>query len=52
MPSTSEKQRRFMGAELGRAEHGEATKTHMSVKQLKEFARKPIRPSGRGKARR
>lgn len=53
MPSTSEKQRRFMGAELGRAEKGEATKTHMSISSLKDFARKPIRPSGkRSKSRR
>lgn len=41
MPAVSEKQRRFMGAELGRAEHGQKTKTGMNVGQLKDFATKP-----------
>ena len=43
MPPKSEKQRRFMGAELARARAGKATKTHMSEKQLREFARKPAK---------
>ena len=38
MPSTSEKQRRFMGAELGRLRAGQKTQTGMSEKQLSEFA--------------
>lgn len=38
MPSTSEKQRRFMGAELGRKRAGKETQTDMSEKQLGEFA--------------
>lgn len=38
MPSVSKKQQRFMGAELARAQAGKKTKTHMSIKQLKEFA--------------
>lgn len=46
MPAESEKQRRFMGAELGRLERGQKTKTGMSRKQLRDFARKPVR-SGR-----
>jgi hypothetical protein len=38
MPSVSEKQRRFMGAELSRERAGKRTKTGMSDKQLSEFA--------------
>lgn len=41
MPAVSEKQRRFMGAELGRAEHGQKTRTGMSTDQLRDFAKKP-----------
>lgn len=40
MPAVSEKQRKFMGAELARARGGKATKTKMSVRQLRDFARK------------
>lgn len=40
MPSKSEKQRKFMGAELARKREGKSTKTHMSEKQLEEFAKK------------
>lgn len=40
MPSTSERQRRFMGAEYARKKAGEKTKTGMSRKQLREFASK------------
>jgi hypothetical protein len=43
VPSTSEKQRKFMGAELGRKRAGKKTKTGMSEEQLRDFARKPIR---------
>jgi hypothetical protein len=42
MPSSSEKQRRFMGADLGRARRGEKTETGMSESKLRDFARKPI----------
>lgn len=38
MPSVSVKQRRFMGAELGRLQAGKKTKTGMSEEQLKEYA--------------
>lgn len=41
MPSTSERQRRFMGAELARERKGEGTQTGMSESQLRDFARKP-----------
>lgn len=43
MPATSERQRRYMGAELGRAEHGERTETGMTKQQLRDYARKPTR---------
>jgi hypothetical protein len=37
MPAKSEKQRRFMGAELARKRAGKKTQTGMSEKQLEEF---------------
>ena len=40
MPAKSEKQRRFMGAELGRKREGRKTRTGMSKKQLRDFAKK------------
>lgn len=40
MPSTSERQRRYFGAELGRKDAGEETKTGMTKDQLRDFARK------------
>lgn len=48
MPAKSGKQRRFMGADLARAEKGEKTKTGMSAGQLKDFARKPGNGKGNG----
>lgn len=41
MPATSERQRKFFGAELGRKRRGEKTETGMSEKQLEDFTRKP-----------
>ena len=38
MPAVSEKQRRFMGAELSRKRAGKKTQTGMNEKQLEEFA--------------
>lgn len=38
MPSVSQAQQRFMGAELARERAGKPTKTHMNEKQLEEFA--------------
>lgn len=40
MPSVSERQRRFMGAELARKRAGKSTETGMSEAQLRDFARK------------
>ena len=40
MPSVSERQRKMMGADLQRKREGKKTKTGMSEKQLKEFAKK------------
>jgi hypothetical protein len=39
MPAVSERQRAFMGAELGRKRAGKKTKTGMSEDQLRDFAR-------------
>jgi hypothetical protein len=39
-PAVSEKQRRFMGAELARKRAGEQTETGMTEQQLREFARR------------
>ena len=41
MPPKTEKQRRFMGAELARKRAGKKTKTGMTSTQLRHFARKP-----------
>lgn len=40
MPAKTEKQRKFMGAELERKREGKKTKTGMTEKQLEEFASK------------
>jgi len=40
MPAKTEKQRKFMGAELARKRKRKKTKTGMTEKQLKDFARK------------
>jgi hypothetical protein len=40
MPSESDAQRRFMGADLGRLRAGKPTKTGMHEGQLRDFARK------------
>jgi hypothetical protein len=42
MPAKSEKQRRFMGAELSRARAGKKTRTGMSEDKLSEFTSKSI----------
>jgi hypothetical protein len=39
-PAVSERQRRFMGAELSRKRAGKKTRTGMSESQLEDFARK------------
>ena len=40
MPAKTEKQRRFMGAELQRKREGKKTKTGMSEKELEKMASK------------
>jgi len=40
MPAKTEKQRKFMGAELQRKREGKQTRTDMSEKELEEFASK------------
>jgi len=41
MPAKTEKQRRFMGAELERKREGKKTRTGMSESELEKMARKP-----------
>ena len=40
MPGKTAKQRRFMGAELGRKRAGKKTRTGMSEAKLQQYARK------------
>ena len=48
MPAKSEKQRRFLAADLERKREGKQTKTGMSEKDLEDFAKKPPRSNPRG----
>jgi hypothetical protein len=41
MPARTEKQRKFMGAELARKRAGKKTRTKMSEKELEKMASKP-----------
>ena len=41
MPARTEKQRKFMGAELQRKREGKQTKTDMSEAELEKMASKP-----------
>jgi hypothetical protein len=41
MPAKTEKQRRFMGAELERKREGKKTQTNMSENELEKMASKP-----------
>jgi hypothetical protein len=41
MPAKTEKQRRFMGAELERKREGKKTRTGMSESELEKMASKP-----------
>ena len=41
MPARTEKQRRFMGAELERKREGKKTQTGMSERELEKMASKP-----------
>ena len=49
MPAKSDRQRKFMGAELARKRAGKKTQTGMSEKQLGDFAR-TTKSSGKKKA--
>jgi len=40
MPARTEKQRKFMGAELQRKREGKKTRTDMSEKELEKYASK------------
>jgi len=40
MPAKTAKQRRFFGAELGRKRAGKKTRTGLSEKKMRDFARK------------
>ena len=48
MPAVSEKQRRFMGAELARKRAGKKTRTGMNEQQLREFSHKKGTGGGGG----
>jgi len=51
MPARSEKQRRFMGAELERKREGKPTQTDMTEHELEDFARKPVmKPRSKAKS--
>ena len=41
MPARTEKQRKFMGAELQRKREGKKTRTDMTESELEDFASKP-----------
>ena len=51
MPAVSARQQRFMGADYARAKAGKPTRTGLSARKLREFARKPPRGYARGSAR-
>lgn len=51
MPAKTDKQRRFMGAELRRRREGKKTQTGMSESQLEDFARKKMKKMGPGPRR-
>jgi hypothetical protein len=46
MPAKSEKQRKFMGAELQRKREGKQTRTDMSEKELEKYASKSDKKKG------
>jgi hypothetical protein len=49
MPAVSDRQQRFMGAELARKRAGKQTQTGMSEAQLEDFAKKKAPAAGRVK---
>ena len=46
MPAQTERQRRFLSADLGRAQAGQPTKTGMSQAKLKHFVKAPVKRKG------
>jgi hypothetical protein len=48
MPATTERQRKFFGAELGRARAGKKTQTKLPTEKLREFAMKVKKPKRDG----
>ncbi|TAJ99950.1 MAG: DUF3008 domain-containing protein [Chloroflexota bacterium] len=46
MPAKTEKQRKFMGAELQRKREGKKTKTDLSEKELEKYASRSDRKGG------
>jgi hypothetical protein len=51
MPARTEKQRRFMGAELERKREGKKTRTDMTERQLEDFASKKPSSSTQSKSK-
>lgn len=49
MPSRSERQRKFFGAELARKRAGKPTKTTMTETEMEHMASKPKGKKGHGK---
>lgn len=49
MPAKSEAQRKFFGSELERKRAGKKTRTGMSEKQIRDFAKKPATKSKKKK---
>jgi hypothetical protein len=45
VPAKSDRQRRFLAADLERKREGKPTKTGMTTKQLEDFAKKPVKKS-------
>lgn len=52
MPATSERQRKFMGAELARKRAGKKTRTGMSESQLRDYSTKPRKGGAHGVVKR
>ena len=48
MPAETEKQRKFMGAELSRKRKGKKTKTKMPEEMLEHMAGKPLKKAADG----
>lgn len=49
MPASTEKQRRFFGAELARKRAGKKTKTHMKEDAMRHFAMAVKTPNKQGR---